>query len=631
MPRFSACGRGKTKESASSRRRARWVALALLARAFPYRLAIVVGLALLNGALPAVFAVLVARLVESLPAAVDGGFGSPAGQEIVGILVGLGVVLAAQEIPAVAWVFWEDLLHHYDGYIRARIMRAMLSAPRLELFEDPDLAAQADRAVRLLGTYPGEVVPGFAEKWAAQAQGLAAAMLVATVSPAAAVGLAGLWLVVGRRLQADYAVRRQFWSDPARRARYLMQLGLMPAWAKELRVFGLVDWLGDRFGREWAVFMAGLWRAHRVGQRFMGPLFAVIVVANGLVLGWAVQSSLGGRLSIGAVAILVQGLIGMPRLATQDTDHLIESGSAPIPEVLELEKAVARLPSTSGTASASRLPAREICFDDVHFSYPGRDAAVFAGLDLRIEAGRSVGIVGLNGAGKTTLIKLLTGLEQPQRGRITVDGSDLAELEVASWRRTVAAIFQDFVRYELPARDNIGFGAVEALHDPDSDHILRTAAERAGADQLVADLPDGLATTLSRRYTGGVDLSGGQWQRIALARAMVAVQAGASVLVLDEPTAHLDVRAEADIYDRFLDLTRGLTTIVISHRFSTVRRADRIVVLDAGRVAEDGSHDQLLAADDQYARLFRKQSHRYTDTATLHGRSTDTAPGGDDA
>ena len=164
---------------------------------------------------------------------------------------------------------------------------------------------------------------------------------------------------------------------------------------------------------------------------------------------------------------------------------------------------------------------------------------------------------------------------------------------------------------------------MESLHDADADVRSATAARRVGAEAILEALPDGLSTPLSRRFEGGVDLSGGQWQRIALARAMAAVAAGARVLVLDEPTAHLDVRAEAELYDRFLDLTHGLTTIVISHRFSTVRRADRIVVLDGGRITEDGTHDELIAAGGQYARLFGKQAMRYADQVSQ--------PGGDDA
>jgi len=351
----------------------------------------------------------------------------------------------------------------------------------------------------------------------------------------------------------------------------------------------------------------------------MGVLLAVVLAANALVLLLAARSALQGTLGIGPLTVLVQGLFGIALLADQEGDIFIENGAVPAPDILALERSAKRLPAIAGATTAVGHPARDIRFEQVRFTYPGRAASVFAGLDLRIEAGRSLAIVGLNGAGKTTLIKLLAGLEVPQRGRITIDGIDLADLDPTSWRQALAAIFQDFVHYELPARDNIGFGAVEALRAADADERIATAAGRAGADAILAGLPDGLATPLSRRFSGGVDLSGGQWQRIALARAMAAVEAGARVLILDEPTAHLDVRAEAELYDRFLDLTQGLTTIVISHRFSTVRRADRIVVLDGGRISEDGSHDNLVAAGGQYAGLFRKQAMRYADTSPEHG------------
>ena len=178
------------------------------------------------------------------------------------------------------------------------------------------------------------------------------------------------------------------------------------------------------------------------------------------------------------------------------------------------------------------------------------------------------------------------------------------------WQRRIGAILQDFVHYDLPVSDNVGFGAPELAGDEAS---VRTALRRAGALELVEALPRGLATTLSREYDGGAELSGGQWQRIAIARALMAVEGGAGVLVLDEPTANLDVRAEAEFFDRFLELTEGLTTILISHRFSTVRRADRIVVLDGGRVVEAGSHDELLATDGRYAAMFRLQATRFVE------------------
>jgi ATP-binding cassette, subfamily B, bacterial len=302
----------------------------------------------------------------------------------------------------------------------------------------------------------------------------------------------------------------------------------------------------------------------------------------------------------------------MSMIASLKGDTWIENGAVPVPDVLALEQSLpapARSVPDGGISgdAVERLPSKFVGFDRVSFSYPGC-SPVLDGLDLRIRAGSSLAIVGLNGAGKTTLVKLLSGLCQPTAGTVTVDGTDLARLNLASWRRQLAVIFQDFVRYEMPLRDNIAFGSVEQHW---ADAAVTQVAEQAGAGELVAALPDGAATVLSPRFTGGADASGGQWQRIAFARALMAVRGGARVLVMDEPTAHLDVRAEAELYDSFLELTKGLTTIVISHRFSTVRRTDRIVVLEHGRITEDGSHCELLEADGQYARLFRLQAANY--------------------
>ena len=190
-----------------------------------------------------------------------------------------------------------------------------------------------------------------------------------------------------------------------------------------------------------------------------------------------------------------------------------------------------------------------------------------------------------------------------------MDGTDLSEFDVRSWQRRLAVIYQDYIRYELDAATNVGLGAPEHMDDREA---IARACEWAGATEVIDSLPDGLDTVLSSRYPGGTDLSGGQWQRIALARALFATGAGASVLVLDEPTAQLDVRAEVAFFDRFLELTQGLTTVVISHRFSTVRRAQRIVVLDRGRITEQGSHEELLALGGRYAELFELQARRFS-------------------
>jgi ABC-type multidrug transport system fused ATPase/permease subunit len=255
-----------------------------------------------------------------------------------------------------------------------------------------------------------------------------------------------------------------------------------------------------------------------------------------------------------------------------------------------------RSPRCCASSRRCGLPARSL---RATFAYPG-GAPVLEHFDLTIPAGTSLAIVGQNGAGKTTLAKLLCRLYDPRSGAIEIDGIDLRELDLASWRSRVAAVFQDFIRLELPLRDNVAPAGAP-------DDVVLAALESAGATKLAS-----LSTVLARGYDGGTDLSGGQWQRIALARALAAVKLGAGVVLLDEPTAQLDVRGESEIFDRLLAATRHATTILISHRFSTVRHADRICVLEHGRVIELGTHDELMARGGRYRTMFDLQAQRFT-------------------
>jgi len=540
------------------------------------------------------------------------------GHRAVGTLAAIAVVLILIEAAAGAQdVVSTDLYRRFDGYLLGRVMSAALAREDLRLFDDPELAASLDRGVQLARYGPGELVSGLSAQWTARCQGLAAAVLVGIYWPAAAVALTLVWLLVARSLQASYYRADPFWTDPLRRARYIERIGLLPPWAKEVRIFGLAGWLVEQYGREWTTVMTELWRARRADCRSMAALGCLLLGAHVVVLLLLARSASTGALPVSALVVILQGLFGMALIASLSGDTWIENGSVPVPDVLSLEQAVqaSEPPGAAVTGlysaglAATGLPRQSISFEHVSFGYPSRDTLVLDGFDLRLDVGRSVAIVGLNGAGKTTLVKLLSGLYQPSAGTIAIDGTDLAALDLASWRRQLAVIFQDFVRYELPLADNIRFGGIEQ-DDLDNTGLAEIAAQ-AGAAELIAALPAGPTTTLSPRFDGGVDLSGGQWQRVAFARALMAVRAGAQVLVLDEPTAHLDVRAEAELYDSFLELTRGLTTVVISHRFSTVRLADRIVVLEHGRIIEDGSHGELMAAGGRYARMFRLQASNY--------------------
>jgi ABC-type multidrug transport system fused ATPase/permease subunit len=297
--------------------------------------------------------------------------------------------------------------------------------------------------------------------------------------------------------------------------------------------------------------------------------------------------------------MFAQAAVGTSMIAFGGLNWALDSSAAPVAAVLRLGPAMRSAGAlTPGHRTAAALPAREIRFKDVSFGYPG-GPLVLDHFDLAIPAGSSLAIVGKNGAGKTTLAKLLCRLYDAHAGAIEVDGADLRDLDLDAWRTRVTAVFQDFVRFERSLRDNVAPAGAP-------DHIVLAALESAGASRLAY-----LDTVLAKGYDGGTDLSGGQWQRVALARALCAVSMGAGLVLLDEPTAQLDVRGEAEIFDRLLAATRQCTTVLISHRFSTVRHADRICVLEHGRVIELGTHDELMARGGRYRTMFDLQAQRF--------------------
>jgi ATP-binding cassette subfamily B protein len=541
---------------------------------------------------------------------------------LIAVGLAVGALLAQSVLAPFQTAFTELISRRVDGACARRLMRATLTEAPIDLLERPDVLDRMGDARRGLvehSTTPGAAVAGLIALIARYAQLVGGVLFTGVVlGPVAALVITAAALVARfgeRGAQARYSVLRARSAADRRKAYYVLDTGSSPAAAKEIRVLGTLPWWQERGARESDSYLRPLWRARRRIRLAPFTAYSVVVLAAtvavlvmlGHAAGRGGLSVLG--LSLGLQAILIPLRFGV---YFPEADDQTQDGMRAHDAMLEIERAVAPRSAERLQAAgrpAGPVPVSAIAFEQVSFRYPGSRRTVLRELDLDLPAGTSTAIVGLNGAGKTTLVKLLSGLYQPTGGRISVDGTDLAEFDPRSWQRRLAVIYQDYVRYELDAATNVMLGAPGHLGDRAA---LERALEWAGAGEVTATLPDGLATVLSSRYSGGVDLSGGQWQRIALARALFAVQAGASVLVLDEPTAQLDVRAEVAFFDRFLELTRGLTTVVISHRFSTVRRADRIVVLDGGRITERGSHDELAAAGGRYAELFELQARRFT-------------------
>ncbi len=569
---------------------------------------------------PNLVLVSVGFMVGQVPAATRDGLSSPAGHALlIGLAVAGGAYAVAVLLGPIQTAMSTALKWRLIYSMQSRLMAAVSQPVGIAHLEQPQVLDRLALARgQLINYYPADAVMTLAMVASNRIGGLIACVAVGSYRWWLGAGMLVIWLAIRRPQGKVITEQAETFNENAevmRRAFYLEQLATRPAAAKETRIFGLGNWLIDRYRAQWTLGMTASWKAlRRLDSRVLGLSLIVLAAYTGATAFLGVQAY-QHQIALGTLCALLPLLIATNTVGDISWDDVgLAWMLQALPHVDELEDEL-REPAGRGLAThhnkpVGDRPAREIRMSGVAFHYPDAPRPVFDNLDMTIPAGVSTAIVGVNGAGKTTLVKLLARLHDPTGGVITVDGVPLADLRPAEWQRRVAVVFQDFVRYPLSAQANIGFGAVEHLSDTEG---MVNAARQAGALEIIESLPRGWDTILSSRYTDGVDLSGGQWQRVALARALFAVSHGARLLVLDEPTAWLDVRGEADFFDRFLDITRGLTTIVISHRFSTVRRADRICVLDRGQLVEEGDHASLLASGGRYAEMFRVQASRFTD------------------
>ncbi|WP_152361157.1 ABC transporter ATP-binding protein [Microlunatus speluncae] len=502
--------------------------------------------------------------------------------------------------------------------LNLRLLRVAAGVPNLDLHETPEHLTQLE-AVRREQYQLYAVVPRLVELLALAVRLLAMGLLLAAVHPALLLlPLFGIPAVlVSPWTGGLFREGQERAAEPARRAEHLLELTATAGAAKEIRLFRLAGVLLARFAAEQrtvrrihhrlqlraAVIGIGCRAAFLVG--YVGAVVLVVVLAA------SGRASVGDAVLTAVLAGQVLGLVTGAAEALQLTfQSLVAAGR--LVYLADLEKGA----GGGGTGEAPDRLERGIRLERVSYTYPGADRPVLREVDLTLPAGATVAIVGDNGAGKSTVVKLLAGLYRPTGGRILLDDTDLAGIDPVAFRRRTSACFQDHARFEFPVRDAVGLGDLDALADPEiGEPAIARALDRAGAAGVVAGLPAGLDTQLGPSWPGGVDLSGGQWQKLALARAMMRPQP--LLLLLDEPAAALDAAAEHELFlrwalaARLAAETNGGITVLVSHRFSTVRMTDLVVVCDQGRVTEVGTHAELISRGGHYAEMYDLQARSY--------------------
>ena len=498
-----------------------------------------------------------------------------------------------------------------DKYTRHVSIRVMKHATELDLiaYEDPVFYDRLERA-RVQATDRLGMI---------QSMGRLEQQVITAVSMSVAIIVYSPWLMLlliaavvpaflGESHFAFLGYAKNFRQTPVRRQLdYLRVVGGSKEAAKELKLFNLKDFLVGRFTRlSDQIYREDVSLARR---KLVAGSFLSMVSTSGYYGAYilVILRTLSGGITIGTFYLLVSAI----QQASSNIQQIFSTLSSIADQALfltdllaffEMEPAIRSKPNA---LPAPRPIVRGFEFRDVGFRYPGSSRLVLSGFNFRLSPGERVALVGENGQGKTTIVKLMTRLYDPAEGQILLDGVDLREYRLEDLYREIGVIFQDFMRYEMTARENIAVGQIDEIEDLP---ILQMAAQKSMADQVIARLAGGYEQMLGRRFESGVDLSGGEWQKIALARAYLRQ---AQVLILDEPTAALDARSEFGVFERFAELTAGKMALFISHRFSTVRMADRIVVLENGSIAEEGSHLELTRHGGRYAEMFEMQAASY--------------------
>lgn len=569
------------------------------------------GLTLVAAALPAAQAWAGKLIIDSILSATGQGMESAAGLRYVlpYLALELGLILVGSVVSQVRSLSDRVIQSQLTNHVNSLIIRKAISLD-LQFFEDPVFYDTLQNARRQADSSALNIVNSMLQMVQQVITLISVVVLLLGFSPwlALIVFVAAVPAFLSQSQYAERAFRAVSRRAPeSRLLNYLETLLTGNEPVKEIKLFGLGETLLKRYQTLFTQFYLedlAIARRRTLAGLGWGILSTLVYYGS---YAWIILRTIAGGITLGDMTMFLM----IFRQSQSSIRSLLDSLNRLYESNLFLDNLMTYLklePQLVAPVNGLIAPApilQGIEFRNVSFCYPGSDVYVLRGINLHIRPGERIALVGLNGAGKTTLIKLLTRLYDPTEGQVLLDGIDLREYDLASLHQRFGVIFQDFVRYQFTVRENIGFGQVDALDDNER---IQDAAERGGATPVIEKMPQGYDTMLGRRWEKGQELSGGQWQKIALARAFMR---NAEVLVLDEPTSALDAEAEYEVFQRFGELIGDRIAVLISHRFSTVRMADRIMVLSAGKIIELGSHAELIQLDGAYARLFNLQAEGY--------------------
>jgi ATP-binding cassette, subfamily B, bacterial len=520
----------------------------------------------------------------------------------------MGLAVLAGILSCAVDYFDNLLADRYTHHVSVEVMRKA-AALDVTVYEDPVFYDRLERA-RVQATDRLAMIQQMGRLIQQAVTAIAFSTVLVVYSPFLLVLLVAgvIPAFLGESHFAFLTYAKNLRQTPIRRQMdYLRQVGGSKEAAKELKLFNLSAYLTHRFtALSQTIYEENV--ALNSRRLFWGALLSILGQLGYYgAYAYSILRTIEGRYSVGDLTLITAAIMQ----AMSNIQQAFSTASGVADQALFLTDLLAFFamePAVKSKPNGLRAPhsiARGFEFQNVSFAYPGTSRHILDRLNFELRPDERVALIGENGQGKTTIVKLITRLYDPTEGRILLDGRDLREYDLADLHAEIGVIFQDFMRYEMTARENIEVGRVEVKHTPEE---IDYAAKKSLANTVVAKLPGGYDQMLGRRFEGGVDLSGGEWQKLALARAYLR---DAQLLILDEPTASLDARSEFEVFQRFAELTYGKMALLISHRFSTVRMADRIVVLEAGRLVEEGSHDQLVALGGRYAEMFELQAASY--------------------